>query len=299
MVASGLKLLWVIANNTKTGEIPSAYVGTDVVQAWESCDGCALREDGTCYAWNGLNAVAFSSNHVPRYAEKPEHFSLPRVLARLAMPPFKYRPAAMKAKAARIGVLGDPSRADRGELLCAVEELRRLGFRILGYTHFWREPENQELRTTLMASCNDEAEADEALALGWRPACVLPWNHEGARFKTAGGAPGVVCPAQTKDPVTCNSCRMCDPTHPVWDAEKVKAIGFINHSPQARAWKRRTEHEKTLTLFAGAREARTTVTRSSATTLGTCGVCGSEFKSLRQGVCGLCESRRYHPPRVS
>lgn len=284
MTKKDLPLLWVVAYNRKTGIIPSAYIGGSVPDTWESCEGCALREDGTCYAWSGLNAVKFQSDHVPRYHRQPEHFTLSAALARLAK--LIKAKAATAAKAARIGVLGDPSRADRRELRKAISKLREIGFAVLGYTHFWRESEVQPLRGELMASCDNLKQADEALAKGWRPAVVLPWYHEGNRFDTPGGAPGVVCPAQTKDPVTCNSCRMCDPKHPVWAAGRVKAIGFIDHSATARAAQERTRHEPTTPMFEG-------VPAGGATELGTCSRCGAERKSIRLStkLCGLCESR--------
>lgn len=234
-----LPLVWVIANNRKTGPIPSAYVGATTDETWKSCEGCGLRDNGTCYAWAGLNAMIFGAQITERRALDPAPYTLTAVLKRIK--------AAVRA--ARIGVLGDPSRARRRELLTAIRRLRARGLAIVGYTHFWREPANQELRANLMASCDELSQVDSAIALGWRPAVVLPWWHKGKRFMSPGGASGVVCPAQTKDPVTCDSCRMCDPQHPVWKGGKVGAIGFVNHSPAARASQTRASLEKTLPLF--------------------------------------------------
>jgi hypothetical protein len=234
-----LPLLWVIANNRKTGAIPSAYVGDTVEGAWKSCEGCALRDDRTCYAWTGLNGMRFKGAVVPGAKKDPKRYTLSAVLARLKDVVY----------AARIGVLGDPSRARRSELRTAIAHLRRRGIAVLGYTHFWRDPANQDLRGDLMASCDSPEQADEALALGWRPATVLPWWHVGPRFLTPEGAPGVVCPAQTKEKVTCESCRMCDPQHAVWDAGRAKVIGFVDHSSRGRASARKAESEATMSLF--------------------------------------------------
>lgn len=234
-----LPLLWVIANNRKTGPIPSAYVGATVEDTWKSCEGCSLRDDGTCYAWTGLNGMMFKGKLVPGARAHPERYTLSAVLKRLRDVVF----------AARLGVLGDPSRASRSELRAAIARFRRMGVAILGYTHFWREEGNQDLRGDLMASCDSPEQADEALAAGWRPATVLPWWHEGNRFLTPEGAPGLVCPAQTKEKVTCESCRMCDPQHPVWDAGRIAVIGFVDHSSRGRASKNRAEAEPTMELF--------------------------------------------------
>lgn len=215
----GLRLLWVIGANRKTGKIPTAYVGSTKAEAWESCDGCALRDSRHCYAWQGMNAVIFSGKHVKHFAERPENYTLGHALAR-----------APRALAARIGALGDPARVAVNELAAALVTLRLKGMAIVSYTHFWRSRANEWLQGSLMASCDTLEEADEALAAGWRPAAVLPSDLPGNTFATPGGARGVVCPAQTKDAVTCETCRMCDPQHPVWASGKVEAIGFLEHS---------------------------------------------------------------------
>jgi hypothetical protein len=241
-------MLWVArTSNRKTGCLPTAYVGTTIEETIASCKSCSLLGDveerpvgpvfpglstpvkpnGACYAWGGLVA----------------HWGLPRILRKFKASPEKTTIAyALKhrrkdARAARLAALGDPSRALG--LVEAIVAIRAEGLAVLGYTHHWRRAEGRPFRLELMASTDDLAQADQALAAGWRPTVVLPWQHQGATFVTPGGARGVVCPAQRKDAVTCNTCRMCDPKHPVWEAGQVELIGFMDHGPQARGQARR------------------------------------------------------------
>ncbi|MCI0560895.1 MAG: hypothetical protein MN733_20615 [Nitrososphaera sp.] len=217
------KMLWVSRpENRKTGCIPTAYIGDSYEAARASCKGCALLEK-RCYAWNGAMMKGFSAV-LRTNARDPERYD--------------YRNAIFsrnrKAKAIRFGAIGDPARADRVQLLKAVDLARSEGLSVIGYTHHWRnEPITGMLKRTLMASCNMLSETPEAIARGWKPAVVIPWDHKGNTFDMPDGGKGLVCPAQTKH-VTCNDCRMCDPNHPVWDAGKIQAIGFLDHSPKAR-----------------------------------------------------------------
>lgn len=215
-------LTWVSRPaNRKTGSIPTAYAGGNTEEIRKTCNGCALLGNG-CYAWasvsRGLPALFESKER------NPERYKMRRAVDH----------RRRDAKMARIGAIGDPARVNRRELRAAIAYIRKQELSVVGYTHFWRnEPRNGVLKHSLMASCNNVEETTEAFELGWRPAVVLPWDHEGKFFEMPGHRRGLVCPAQTKG-VTCNDCRLCDPSHKVWEAGKVEAIGFIDHGPKAR-----------------------------------------------------------------
>lgn len=228
----GHRLLWTpAAQNRKTGRVPTAYVGETRADTWSSCEGCALRGD-TCYAWAGTQARFGLSKIHAGFTREPWRYTLAHAL--------KHR--QRDARIARVTAIGDPTRANRAELLASLHLIRRAGLRVVGYTHFWREEEGEALKRELMASCDSPAQADEAIALGWKATAVLPWDHvetHGKFFVTPAGRRGVVCPAQRLDRVTCNSCGMCDPQHRVWRAGKTHAIGFLDHSSRARGEARR------------------------------------------------------------
>lgn len=222
-----MKLLWTPqAQNRKTGRIPTAYVGETREETRASCDGCALRDAGRCYAWSGPQS----------------QLGLPKVQNGLARRGAKFYTLAhalknrlASARVVRVATIGDPARADRVELLVSLRTIRAAGLGVVGYTHFWREAGNEHLRRDLMASCDDVAQADEARAAGWRPAAIVDEvaADGGAVVETPGGARLVVCPAQRRDDTTCNTCGMCDPRHRVWKAGKVHGIAFIDHSRAA------------------------------------------------------------------
>ena len=76
----------------------------------------------------------------------------------------------------------------------------------MGYTHNWRNA--PWLRDTHMASCDSQAEHDEAVALGWRTFTVEAKNTAIWRGKRNGQ---VICPAVVSGGrVTCDTCGMCD-----------------------------------------------------------------------------------------
>lgn len=229
----GIGLFWFATSaNKKLGDMPHAVVGATAKETWESCEGCGLRET-KCYAWERSNTT--------------RNFVLPKIEKGLKKDPERYtidsalKRRAKTARYVRLATIGDPARADREELLRSVRLAGDAGLGVLGYTHFWAG--NPELSPLLMASCDTPAEAEEAVSQGWRATTLLPWDYKGATFGVAGSL-GVVCPAQRKDAVTCNSCGLCSNTHR--SASRVAAIGFLDHSNEARKARR-----KALPLAAG------------------------------------------------
>lgn len=225
-----LPLTWVAnTSNRKTGRIPTAYVGSTVEECRKSCKGCALLGNG-CYAWGGF-AKASLGRIEKRREQRPDLYTIESALAR----------RLRSARIVRIGAMGDPARADRSVLRLAVERVRGEGLGVVSYTHFWRD-EGSDLADLCLASCNDPDEGAEAIAAGFVPAVLLPWDHyetSGSAFWLSDGTRGLVCPAQTKPSVQCNTCGLCDRSHSVWKAGTIGAIGFLDHSRKANAEKRR------------------------------------------------------------
>jgi hypothetical protein len=80
-----------------------------------------------------------------------------------------------------------------------------------------------------MASTDTLEDADEAIARGWKVATVLPSDHNERTWTTPGGNKGIVCPAMmAPGKVTCNSCRLCDPS------KAGPHIGFPDHGPGSK-----------------------------------------------------------------
>ena len=245
-----ISFLWQTRpTNAKTGVIPTAYVGHSYDDAKASCVGCAIR--AKCYAYAGTPKMGMMSM-VKAAAGKP--FSSAAGTPAVA-PGGRYSLsgalAARKstARATRLGAIGDPSRVGKREFHSAVKTIRALGLRVLGYTHFWREYRNRGLRGSLMASCDTLGQADDALASGWRPAAItemkvycpdgskLPLSSIPKTFETPAGETLVTCPAQRKghDRITCNECRLCDPSHPFWARAKAIGVAFLDMAKPRKA----------------------------------------------------------------
>jgi len=200
--------------NSKTGNVPTLWVGSTRAESKASCKGCPMLEDRSCYAQFGTPMAGHGS--MIRAAKTGKDYSLRAAL----------KTSARSAKMARFGAIGDPGALSARYLRKAMAAVRSIGLDVIGYTHHWHG--RPDLAGSLMASCDTLADADTALAAGYRVAVVLPWDHTERRFATPGGARGVVCPAMLSDRVTCNDCRLCDGSKPG------PVIGFPNHGPQVR-----------------------------------------------------------------
>lgn len=87
---------------------------------------------------------------------------------------------------------------------------------------------------TVNASANSLAHADAlADAVGGRvPVCVVVPGDASPTLTTPSGRRVVVCPAQTRDGVTCATCRLCS------RRDRKVVIGFRVHGTGAKHWER-------------------------------------------------------------
>ena len=191
--------MWTASTkNSKTGDIPTLWVGSTRDESRASCKGCPLLESGDCYAQYGTPAIGHGS--MIRAAAKGKGYTLREAL----------KGTKRSAKMARFGAIGDPGALSKRYLDKATKAVRSIGLDVIGYTHHWRG--RPDLAGTFMASCETLEQADEAIASGYRAAVVLPWDHSATRYTTPNGARGIVCPAMTAEAkggsVTCNDCRL-------------------------------------------------------------------------------------------
>tara|TARA_Y100001973_G_C5133366_1_gene298993 strand:- start:143 stop:640 length:498 start_codon:yes stop_codon:yes gene_type:complete len=161
------------------------------------------------------------------FKKDPERYTLENALEK----------SARSARYARGAVGGDPSALTRDEVKRQQKVIKAFGLRgMILYTHF-AESKGSHLKGLAMASCDSLEQADRLMAEGWRVAYVTPDYREpgSARHKalpewdgeeiiTPDGRKGVVCPAQTKRGVDCNSCGLCDATRDV-----APMIVFLKH----------------------------------------------------------------------
>lgn len=220
--------LWTgTTSNSKTGNVPTLWIGRTRKESKASCKGCPLLDNGDCYAQYGTPAIGHSSMIKAR--DKGKNYSLASALLN----------SRRSAKMARFGAIGDPSALPMAYLHKAMKAVKAFGLDVVAYTHHWRA--KPELAGLFMASCDSLADADTAIAMGYRVAVVLPWDHEG-RFTTPEGAKGIVCPAIAADAkgrkVTCNDCRLCD------GSKRGPVIGFPDHGPSGSAKQRAAKNKR-------------------------------------------------------
>lgn len=80
---------------------------------------------------------------------------------------------------------------------------------------------------TVNLSADDAGEVDTLAAHGLPMVCIVPIDTP-EKTTTPGGLPIVVCPAQTRDHVTCESCGLCQ------KATRAVVVGFRAHGTRAK-----------------------------------------------------------------
>jgi len=206
--------MWTVSvSNEKTGIIPTQYVGTSREESLASCRGCNLspEAEGGCYAWGGR--ASRGANSVRRAYQNGRPSTLADAIAR----------APRSARCVRFGAIGDPARVDRAEILANIELARAEGFKVLGYTHHWREePVTGVLRRNFLASCETLQQAEEARSRGWLVSVAGP-------LSVAGMA---TCPNYKRPEIQCNRCGLCDV--PTLTRTGFKGIVFPAHGNGAK-----------------------------------------------------------------
>jgi hypothetical protein len=203
--------------NRKTGPVIQQYVGTTQEQSRASCNGCALLKSRECYAQFGTPAMGFAS--MVRALKGGKTYTLPAAL----------KASKGRAKYVRLGALGDPS-AVTG-IQRHVARIRKAGLGILAYTHFWAS-RGSHLIGQMMASCDDWAQAGQAIRAGWRATLHVKkeWFRDNPQQGTHKGVKYTLCPAQRPNPVQCTDCGLCDATRGA-----VPLILFTEHGPMDRS----------------------------------------------------------------
>lgn len=238
-------ILWRGRTKTsKTGDMPTAYVGKTRQESLDSCKGCPLLPTKECYSQFGTPSFghAAMAKKVARVGEvqAAKDYSLKTALAN----------RSVAAKYIRFTSIGEGSRCDPVELVKAERTVREAGLGWIAYGHFAIEIAQKKLQHLFVASLPTKGLGERSVLeqadyvideLGFnRVAAVLPWDYlerSGAErtFRTPEGKLGIICPAQwahamKRTLVTCNQCGLCDPAKP-----GPYVIGFIDHSRRALA----------------------------------------------------------------
>jgi hypothetical protein len=80
---------------------------------------------------------------------------------------------------------------------------------VFSYSHAWRKLQpDLAPGVTINASCETEADIEEAAAAGWPTVVTDPGDETSIIGQTVAGRKVVQCPAQTRG-LTCEQCRLC------------------------------------------------------------------------------------------
>jgi hypothetical protein len=203
------------SGNRKTGAIPVTY--SERATCPESCP--HYRSD--CYAEDYYTRMSWDK--VPQRGG-----TLDQLCASIAALP--------EGQLWRMNVAGDlPGEGETVDPVALGKIVRanagRLGFT---YTHkkapeavHWVRHANA-WGFTVNLSADDAGEADTLAALNAGPVvCIVPMDTP-ERTATPEGRSIVVCPAQTRDDVTCESCRLCARSN------RAVIVGFRAHGTRAK-----------------------------------------------------------------
>lgn len=138
----------------------------------------------------------------------------------------------------RIHVSGDCVNNTAAKTVSAAANrwLNRGGKRVWSYTHAWRKVKRESWgKVNVLASMESPKDGIKAIKRGYAPALVVGSFASDKAF-TAEGIRWIPCPAQTKDKVTCQDCKLCHNVDKL--VERNAGIAFETHGVQKNKAKR-------------------------------------------------------------
>ena len=200
-------------SNGKTGPIP-----VSTTSARTCPPSCPLSGGGGCYAGSGPLALHWKK--ITSKERGTDWGEFCEIVAGL--------PENQLWRHNQAGDLpGVGERINAREFIALVEANR--GKRGYTYTHKYNSPENVKLIKfandngfTVNLSANSPAHADELLALDAGPVATVVPSDRMENFLTPEGNRVVICPAITREGVTCETCGLCQKQRSV-------IIGFPAH----------------------------------------------------------------------
>jgi hypothetical protein len=180
--------------NAKTGPMAATYRTAD------TCPGsCPLRDAG-CYARGRIFGIP-ARHGTEATASYPEVRALASNL----------RLGGMVRANVSGDVLAEDGRPDY-PYLSALSHVatERPDVAVFGYSHAWRSiSPGIAPGVTLNASCESAEEIATATAHGWPTVTTAVDASDPIIGSTIAGRRVIICPAQTRDSVTCSTCRLC------------------------------------------------------------------------------------------
>lgn len=200
-------------SNAKTGRMAATYRTSGTCPST-----CPLRESG-CYARGRIFGIPSRLG-----SEDDGQYRAVRDLAGSV-------PAGGMIRANVSGdVLSDDGAPDRAYLSALSDVARaRPDVGVYGYTHAWRTLGQGDAGGAILnASCESRTDLETAIAAGWPTVVTATDPGDPIIGSTIGGRRVVVCPAQSREGITCATCRLCA------RASRRSTVAFIVHGSGAK-----------------------------------------------------------------
>lgn len=201
------------SKNTKTGKIPVTTSSADTCP-----DACPLKSQG-CYAKSGPLGMFWD-----KVTAGNAGASFDDMLAIIAS-----LPNGQLWRHNQAGDLAGENNHIDADKLAALTQANK-GKRGFTYTHKPMTPDNASAVASAVAngftinlSADNLNEADELSALAIGPVVTILPVQSAEKLHTPEGRTVIVCPAQTRDDVTCASCGLCQ------RADRKVIVGFRAH----------------------------------------------------------------------
>lgn len=193
------------SKNVKIGRADATYLSID-----KTCPSSCPLKDTACYAQDHF--VGMIVKRLEKEAKKQSVLQVARAEAK-AIDNAYVGGAIPKGIDLRVHVSGD-SRTIAGSRIInhAIGRWKARGGNIAWqYTHAWNHvPRNEWSNVSILASVDNVSDVKKAKAQGYAPAIVVSEFETDKAFTIPGSdVKFIPCPAQTKENVTCVSCRLC------------------------------------------------------------------------------------------
>ena len=201
-----------ISGNSKTGKLSATYASQI------TCPNSCVHKGISCYAESGL--TGFTTRRVNRNSEGFEQLALAQLEAELIDKLKAIRPL-------RVHVVGDCSTDESARIVgsAMVRYSQKHNQPAYTYTHAWRDVSvNSWLGASVLASCETVDDIKMARTRGYASTIVVQSHPENGKAYFQGGELLVPCPAQTKESVTCDSCRLCFNSQKLFDRQATIAF---------------------------------------------------------------------------
>lgn len=196
---------------------------------------CSLKGEG-CYA--ELGYVGITSHRLDKDAEGMTALQAAKAEANAIDQ--CYGGKEVPNKDLRLHVSGDTRTIEGVKLVnSAIKRWKKRGGNAcFSYTHAWNKvPRSKWSNVSILASISSIKEVAAARKQGYAPAMVVESHLSDKTFKIDGSnVKWIPCPAQTKEDVSCSSCRLC--TKADWLFSSNHGIAFAAHGARKNFIKR-------------------------------------------------------------